>query len=320
MELSNWLVLVTSVSGQNGTLRVRLWRQMKALGAAALRDGVYLLPARPPHEQALANLRDELNASEGQAYLLHVTEQAQAQQADWKALFERGEAYQQWLQGLAALLTDLPASESEARRNLRQLRKELDAIAAIDFFAGTALEQARRQCNDAEKRLTRHYSPDEPLASDGTIPRLELAAHQRRRWATRARPWVDRIASAWLIRRFIDPQAEFLWLSDIHACPPDALGFDYDGAAFTHVGERVSFEVLLASFGLEQDTALQRLAELVHALDVGGPQPPEASGFEAMLGGARSRIADDDRLLDEIALLLDSLYVYFQQPAKPIGQ
>jgi hypothetical protein len=131
---------------------------------------------------------------------------------------------------------------------------------------------------------------------------------------------VDRIASAWLIRRFIDPQAEFLWLSDIHACPADALGFDYDGAAFTHAGERVSFEVLLASFGLEQDTALQRLAELVHALDVGGPQPPEASGFEAMLGGARSRIADDDRLLDEIALLLDSLYVYFQQPAKPIGQ
>src|SRR5574337_918282 len=113
--------------------------------------------------------------------------------------------------------------------------------------------------------------------ANGTVPRLDPAAHRHRLWATRARPWVDRLASAWLIRRFIDPEARFLWLTRPEDCPPEALGFDFDGAAFTHVGARVSFETLLASFGLEAG-ALQRLGLLVHFLDVGGIQPPEAAG------------------------------------------
>lgn len=317
MDQINWLALVTSVTGQNGTLRVRLWRQMKAIGAAALRDGVYLLPARPELRQALANLRDELLAADGMAHVLQVVEDNPTSQAEWRALFDRSEAYQQWSEELAALLTQLSASESEARRSLRQLRKELEAIAAIDFFAGESLESARRQCNDAEKRLTRHYSPDEPLAVGGDIPRLDLADYQQRLWATRARPWVDRIASAWLIRRFIDPAARFAWLTDIHACPVEALGFDFDGATFSHVGERVTFEVLLASFGFEHDPALARLGELVHALDVGGSVVPEGVGFEAVLGGARSRIADDDLLLADISNVLDSLYTHFQGAARP---
>ncbi|OQS08140.1 hypothetical protein B0T37_21520 [Chromobacterium violaceum] len=315
MDQINWLALVTSVAGQNGTLRVRLWRQMKAIGAAALRDGVYLLPARPELRQALANLRDELLAADGMAHVLQVVEDDPASQAEWRALFDRGDAYQQWSEGLAALLAQLPESESEARRSLRQLRKELETIAAIDFFAGESLESARRQCNDAEKRLTRHYSPNEPLAVDGDIPRLALADYQQRLWATRARPWVDRIASAWLIRRFIDPAARFAWLTDIHACPVEALGFDFDGATFSHIGERVTFEVLLASFGFEHDPALARLGELVHALDVGGCVVPEGIGFEAVLGGARSRIANDDLLLADISNVLDSLYAHFQGAA-----
>jgi hypothetical protein len=317
MNQINWLALVISVSGQNGTLRVRLWRQIKAIGAAALRDGVYLLPARPELRQVLANLRDELLAADGIAHVLQVVEDDPAAQAEWRALFSRSEAYQQWSEELAALLAQLPASESEARRSLRQLRKELEAIATIDFFAGESLELARRQCNDAEKRLTRHYSADEPLAVGGDITRLDLADYQQRLWATRARPWVDRIASAWLIRRFIDPAAHFVWLNDIHACPAEALGFDFDGATFSHVGERVTFEVLLASFGLGHDPALLRLGELVHALDVGGCVVPEGIGFEAVLGGARSRIADDDLLLADISSVLDSLYTHFQGAVKP---
>jgi hypothetical protein len=122
------------------------------------------------------------------------------------------------------------------------------------------------------------------------------------------------VASAWLIRRFIDPDARFLWLESPSDCPADALGFDFDGARFTHVGERVSFEVLLASFGLEEDRGLARLAALVHMLDVGGEPVPEASGFEAMLSGARQRLEGvdgDDRLLAEMSLVLDSLHTWF---------
>jgi len=129
---------------------------------------------------------------------------------------------------------------------------------------------------------------------------------------------VDRLASAWLIRRFIDPQARFQWLAKPADCPKKALGFDFDGATFTHVGDRVTFETLMASFGLDEDTALARLAAMVHQLDVGGDPVAEAAGFEAVLAGARERLADDDALLAEMSAVLDSLYAHFQRdPTRP---
>ena len=133
------------------------------------------------------------------------------------------------------------------------------------------------------------------MASPGWTPRK----FQGKRWATRSRPWVDRLACAWLIRRFIDPQARFLWLADPAGATPaprGALGFDYDGARFTHVGARVSFEVLMASFGLDGDAKLQRLAATVRYLDAGGIPVPEAAGLESVLAGLRELHADDDAL------------------------
>ena len=124
------------------------------------------------------------------------------------------------------------------------------------------------------------------------------------------------MASAWLIQRFIDRHARFLWLESPADCPDDALGFDFDGATFTHVGDRVSFEVLLSSFGLESDRGLSRLGAMIHALDIGGMPVPEASGFEAMLAGARARLKDDDALLAEIGAVLDSLYAHFRTQQK----
>jgi hypothetical protein len=147
----------------------------------------------------------------------------------------------------------------------------------------------------------------------GGIARLDASSYQGRTWATRRRPWVDRVASAWLIQRFIDRDARFQWLSQPSDCPKGALGFDFDGAAFTHVGERVTFETLMASFDLEQDAALMRVAALVHQLDVGGEPVAEAAGFEAVLAGAHQRLDEDDALLAEMSKMLDSLYAYFQQ-------
>jgi len=166
--------------------------------------------------------------------------------------------------------------------------------------------------------LERALSPHEPSAAAGAIPRLDAAAYQRRTWATRARPWVDRLASAWLISRFIDREARILWLASPAACPADALGFDFDGAAFSHVGERVTFETLLASFGLEADAALLQLGRIVHALDVGGVAA-EAAGLERLLRGMRARLGDDDdALLGEAGRLFDDLYQAFrEEPATP---
>ena len=121
--------------------------------------------------------------------------------------------------------------------------------------------------------------------------------------------------SAWLIRRFIDPEARFRWLGTPSECPKSALGFDFDGAAFTHVGDRVTFETLMASFGLEADAALMRLGTIVHALDVGGDPVPEAKGFEAVMAGARERLTDDDALLAQMSTVLDSLYAHFEREA-----
>jgi hypothetical protein len=130
---------------------------------------------------------------------------------------------------------------------------------------------------------------------------------------------VDRLASAWLIQHFIDPKARFLWLVKPSDCPKDAIGFDFDGATFTHIGARVTFEVLLASFGLEGDPALSRLAALVHYLDVGGIPVPEAAGLDAILWGVRLRCDTDDTLLAEATKIFDCLYAAFARETSTIA-
>jgi hypothetical protein len=115
-----------------------------------------------------------------------------------------------------------------------------------------------------------------------------------------------------LIRRFIDPQARILWLDAPGDCPADALGFDFDGATFSHVGSRVTFEVLIESFALTQP-ALARLGLLVHFLDVGGIQPPEAAGVESVLAGLREGISDDDQLLAAALAIFDGLLASFNR-------
>jgi hypothetical protein len=138
--------------------------------------------------------------------------------------------------------------------------------------------------------------------------------YQGRTWATRKRPWVDRLATAWLIQRFVDRQPTFAWLANPKKCPKSALGFDFDGAVFTHVGAKVTFEVVAESFGLLDDPALVRFANLVHTIDVGGIPVDEAPGFEMFVRGLQARHADDDALLAAAIPLLDAWYAASQAP------
>ena len=293
---------------------MRIWRALKALGCAALRDGAYLLPADADREQALQALADECSREGGNAWLLAVQPRSEEEDGAYRALFDRSEAYadlrKTWKDANRTLAT---LAAPELARLQRKLRREVDALRAIDFFPDEAGVEAEAEWADLVRRIDGVLSPDEPHECAGAIPRLDASKYQGRIWATRRRPWVDRVASAWLIRRFIDREARFLWLAAPSDCPQDALGFDFDGAAFTHVGDRVTFETLLAAFGLDGDAALQRLAALVHQLDVGGAPVPEASGFEAVLAGARERLTDDGMLLAEMSGTLDSLYAYFKR-------
>lgn len=298
---NDWLTLVSTLPARNTAARMRLWRALKNLGCATLRDGVYLLPLNSQTEAALRALSAEVRAAGGSAEVLHVLADA-AQQASFLRLFDRSEDYGRLLAGIHAALNNPDPKAAHV------LRREFNAIAATDHFPG----DARRQVEAALAELTAIAS-GEPRPGRGAISRLASADFQGRTWATRRNIWVDRMACGWLIRRFIDRKARFVWLDNPKKCPKSALGFDFDGATFTHVDDRVSFEVLAISFGLDADPAITRIAAIVHCLDVGGAPVAEAAGIEAVLAGLRSSAPNDDKLLVEAGRVFDSLYHHYQQ-------
>ncbi|MBW0172121.1 MAG: chromate resistance protein [Hydrogenophaga sp.] len=303
-----WSILFLTLPTQPTAVRLRVWRSLKALGCPLLRDGAYLLPR--DQEERFQPVVDEVRQHGGSAQVMWLTPCDEVQRDEVLALFDRSAAYEQWRNTLDNWLAALPATaETEARRQWRAIEQALRDIQAIDHYPGEATLQADAALSDARAALDTRFSHNEPRAkADHGIPRLDARKFQDKRWATRARPWVDRLASAWLIRRFIDPQAQFLWLQDVASVPRGALGFDFDGARFTHVGTRVTFEVLLASFGLEQDSRLSRLGAVVHYLDAGGIPAPEAGGLEAVLAGLRELHADDNTLLDAACTVFDALF------------
>ena len=302
--MKSWLFLVLSLPTENSTVRMRAWRALKASGAAVLRDGVYVLPDQESSQQVLNTVAADVRAGGGNAHLIRG---AGEEDADFPVLFDRREEYAALLEDAARLRVALNVKNApNTLKQARKLRKTFANLVEIDFFPGEAQKQAASALDDLETEAARILSPNEPRPVDGAIARLDAARYRGRLWATRERPWVDRLASAWLIRRYVDADARFVWLKSPAECPSDALGFDFDGASFTHVGGRVTFEVLAASFGLEQP-ALKRLGAIVHYLDVGGIQPAEATGVERVLAGLRQAVSDDDELLRAAMGVFDGL-------------
>jgi hypothetical protein len=307
-----WLLLVASLPTRPSAARMRLWRALKGMGCASLRDGVWLIPDGGGATHQLDRLAGETLEAGGQALVLRVSARDEAQERSFRALFDRGEDYAR----LLATIDDRAREGGVDTKSLRVLRRELADIAVIDFFPGEARRQAEGALAALEARLS-----GEPQAASGSIMRLRADKYRGRLWATRKHLWVDRLASAWLIHRFIDTDARFLWLEQPGDCPKRALGFDFDGATFCHVGHRVTFETLLASFGLDGDAALARLGALVHYLDVGGAPMAEAAGVEAVLAGiSHDDRIDDDALLAAAMPIFDGLYRNFTAGAAQGGQ
>ena len=307
-----WLELVTSLPTENATERMRVWRALKATGAGVLRDGVYVLPERPDLQEVLAGLAAEITEAGGSAHVLRVEPRDEAQAEALRALVDRTKDY-------AALVDEIGRARKRftrrdpaaVRRQSRTLRRQFDAIVATDFFPGATKAQAEAALLETEATATEILSPGEPLGQRGPIPRLDRGLYRRRVWATRKAPWVDRLACAWLIKRHIDPAASFVWLESPADLPTHAVGFDFDGAPFTHVESRVTFEVFLKSFDLEGDDALRRLGDLVHYLDVGGIPVADAAGVATALTGAKQQSRDDDQLLKHALALFDWLYAAY---------
>lgn len=307
-----WLLFVLTLQGQQPAVRMRIWRALKALGTAVLRDGVYLLPNRPEFLQPLQAQSDEVTASGGSTQIFEVKARDEQQEAEFRQLFDRALEYENLMVEISGARKEIENLDRAALSGrLMRLRRDYDAIVLRDFFGGAAREQAGEALEDILRAANAVLSPDEPHAVTGRIKSADPAEYRARTWATRVRPWADRLASAWLIKRFIDRRAKFVWLKSPKNCPKRAVGFDFDGAEFTHVGAKVTFEVLLSSFGLAGDPALEKIGALIHYLDVGGVPVAEAAGIEALLRGARTALNDDDRLLSEAGKAFDFLYAHY---------
>ena len=310
----HWLILVMSLPTENATVRMRAWRALRAAGAAVLRDGVYLLPARDDCRLTLEAIAGDVQAGGGSTHLMTADE---PYDGGFAAMFDRSDDYAALLDEIRQASDTLDAGTAlETAKQARKLRKTFAAFVAIDFFAGEAQKQTDAALQELEIAAGRALAPDEPHAVRSTIKRLRIEDYKRRVWATRRRPWVDRLACAWLIRRYIDRKARIVWLAKPKDCPAKAIGFDFDGATFSHVGARVTFEVMLASFGLDQPE-LRRIGAVVHYLDAGGVQPPEASGVESVLAGLRDSIDDDDQLVKATSAVFDGLLVSFERAGPP---
>lgn len=300
----NWLLLILSLPTESAAVRQRTWRSLKASGAAVLRDGVYLMPALAGCREVLDGIARDIRTSGGQAHVLLTDSSGEE---SFIPLFDRSADYAELLQNISLQTNCLGQVVSSSHlREVRRLRKSFEGLTGIDFFPNDLRHEAEQSLLDLEARCAQLMTPHEPSSQNGNIQLHRIEAFQNKTWATRARPWVDRLASAWLIRRFIQKDARILWLDKPSDCPPDAIGFDFDGATFSHQGQLVTFEVLALSFGLKS-SALKRIGEIVHYLDVGGSQPLESIGLEKTLSGLRSNFENDDELLAISSTVFDAL-------------
>lgn len=301
----NISLLISSLPTQNSTARMRVWRSLKASGAATVRDGVYLLPIT--HSEKFEAIAQDVISEQGSAYIF----QAEAPlNLEIISLFNRNEEYEAIRKQLVDLNQNQNQNENEKKellKQVRKLRKSFDALVEIDYFPSEVQGQTLNELISLEHSIARLGETNEPVFTQAKIKRLLKKDYQNQVWATRKHPWIDRLASAWLIKNFIDKTPQFLWLESPSKCPTYALGYDFDGATFTHIDNLVTFEVLLHSFELETP-ALKKIAEIVHYLDVGGFEPPEAIGIEKVIQGLRSQISNDDQLFELANYIFDGLY------------
>jgi hypothetical protein len=305
--------LVLSLPTRNSTVRMRVWRALKDTGCGVLRDGVYLLPAGSGGTPVLGEMESEIRSAGGFAMTVELKLKT-AQLEDVRRLFDRSADYGGLVQKVKTAKSSVSRlGHRKARTILDRLQRSFDKLSAIDFFPDQAKLQASEAISALNRTVQELYSNGEPHPSSKRMRRLDSSRYQKRVWATRKDPWVDRLASAWLIRRFIDREAEFAWIDHPRKRPRNALGFDFDGAEFTHSDNRVTFEVLLTSFSLEHDPALAAIGAAVHFLDVGGIPVSDARGLGTVLKGVKEKARNDDERLSEASRILDLVYSAYAQ-------
>ena len=281
-----WLALAYSLSEPSSSRRVSVWRRLRQLGAVSPAGSAYLLPESDESREAFGWIAQEIRDGGGQALVLEVERLEPAEESRVIEAFRaaRDEDYRK--------ISDEAADPDV---NLEKLRRRLQEISRIDFFG--APEGLRAAA--ALERLETARSQPEPA------PPVDLAHYRGRTWVTRPRPHVDRLSSAWLIRRFVDPDAVIRYGEPREG----EVSFDMPGAEFGHASGLCTFETMLAAFRLEEP-ALRALAAIVHAIDLHEPgdSPPELAGVKAVLDGWRAAGWPDDELERHGLALFEGLY------------
>jgi hypothetical protein len=315
-----WLLLIHQLPAKPAYLRVKIWRRLQALGAVAVKNAVYALPANEQTQEDFEWLLKEITEGGGEAMICEAQLIDGVSDQEVRALFtaardEDYEAMAKEANALAeALRRDLNAkSKVEAKTQLARLKAKMAQVVAIDFFGANGRETVDGLLTGLETKLT-EGTMTETSQSGAADDSAGLAHLKDRTWVTRQGVHVDRIACAWLIRRFIDPAARFKFVSAKDYTPSlDELRFDMFEAEFTHQGDRCSFEVLLGHAGLT-NPALQAIAEIVHDIDLKDSKfgRDEAEGIKALIAGVAMAHGDEERLTRGGAIF-DDLYEYFSK-------
>lgn len=320
-KAEGWLLFFYSVPSRPVSNRMKVWRRLAKAGAVQLKGSVYILPMNEEHYEFFQWLVSEVSAMGGEAAFTHIERIDSMKDREVVDLFVRHS--EEGYQGIEKILRGVETRVNSIRKgsrpqNLKSLSEQItrltrgfDDIRKTDFFsskAGASLQTRIAALNAAIKG----FSDVAPGKETVVVARKRVGDYRGRTWVTRRRPFVDRIASAWLIRAFIDRDAVFKTVDerDLSALEGDHVTFDVSGGEFTHVGDLCTFEVLVKTFGLK-DKAVRKIAEIVHELDMkdGKFAAPEAGGIEEILIGLRKSVKDDVELLEKGMTLFEMLYV-----------
>jgi hypothetical protein len=311
-----WLLLVHQLPAHPSNLRVQTWRRLQQIGAIPVKQAVYVLPDTPAAREDFEWLKGEIAAAGGGATIF--TADCIDNWSDDRLVdaFRRSrqEAYDALARDVERALKHKGKKSARTPgrgQTVEAFRQKLTAIEQMDFFGGPGRDRVQALLGELA-------APDR---SAGARAATTAAAsgrrgdYRRRTWATRPRPGVDRMASAWLIRRFIDPDARFTFAADRGSIPSGAIPFDMFGVAFSHKGDRCTFETLCATFDLESP-ALARIGAIVHDLDLKDSRfgAAEAAAVGALVEGLQRTHENDGELLDRGIATFEALYRGFDAP------
>jgi hypothetical protein len=301
----NWLVFSYSLPPKSqSSPRVTLWRRLRRLGAISPKNSVHILPAREECIEAFQWLTQEVQQMQGEAIVMYVDRFEGLDDQQLIELFRaaRSSDYTEILTQAETLETEMTTSAQidQFPESLAKLRKRYTEIFRIDFFDTPVATDVAARLTKLEQMLDR----SEQLVD--SLPSCSIGDYQNTRWVTRPRPYIDRLACAWLIRRFINPNATIRYSLDPD---PDEVAFDMKEGEFTHWGNLCSFETMLVKFALKEP-GLKTLGEIIHELDLqdGLYLHPHTTGLETIVRGWLLMGLSDQELESKGVALFDGLY------------